>query len=339
MPRYTAGGADNSGVWHGWLAQPCARFCLGLPHGRASRPRHPLQALVRGVIACLVALAGAAAAAEIVREGDMEVLRLESLGRPARWRAIECRVEASETLKARGAPTVRVHIPIDFHAGEKKYPIGWPRFNRVLSGAEGNWKGFERFEFLIYTKLSRPKLPGVPLSFTARGVGGGYRQVLTKLRLNRWTGISIPVQAVKDKLPMERLYFNISESRYKHGDKLDFYLGGWRLVRSAVAKVASMDIRTPVVYTGGGALRVRLDVVGPPEGVSRGVPLTIAKDGKAIRRETLPAKKGMQTLDIDVSELKLAPGEYRLIAFEKAPSKRKSGVFRVVEGPWRKRPQ
>jgi len=81
-------------------------------------------------------------------------------------------------------------------------------------------------------------------------------------------------------------------------------------------------------------LQVEMSVVGIPEKISRGVPFSLRDPKELLRLETLPVKRGQQVLNIDVSELKLVPGEYTLTAFEQEPERKLSIPFRVVNTPW-----
>lgn len=279
----------------------------------------------------------AQAAAELVLEGKQEVLYLDGLGNPKRWGPSECTVEASRDLKADGRPTVHVHMPVDHFGGEKKYPIGWPRmYMKLRKPSETSWDEFERFEFMFYARMSRPKPPPQVATFHIlcpdRRKATYHR--FRKIELNKWITVSVPIRQIKSLPDLVRLGLNISESNYKHGDKVDFYLGGFRLVRSAEFSVAAMKIRAAVVYRGQPKLRVELHVTGPLARISRGVPFTVRQGKRVLRKETLPVRMGIQTLQIDIGELKLGPGRYSLVAFEGAADRRKAGDFRVVEAPW-----
>ena len=118
---------------------------------------------------------------------------------------------------------------------------------------------------------------------------------------------------------------------------LDFSIGAFRLVRSAEVGLGDFKMKTPVVFSGQPALRVEMEVVGPPKGMSRGLPMTIRRGRDVVRREMLPIRRGRRVLEIDISELKLAPGKYTLVAFERDPKRRKSAAFRVVESPWKEK--
>jgi len=281
-------------------------------------------------------LAGAAAQ-ETVREGKQEVLCLDGLAAPARWGPAECTVAASEKPEPGGHATVHMHIPVDHHAGEKRYPIGWPRMYLNLKQTEKGWEKFERFEFMAHATMSRPTPPKniINLQIHCPGKPHVFNRNLAEIRLGEWVRITVPIRALPRAGQAGRLGFNISESDYRHGETLEFRFGGFRLVRSAEFVLEALTIRSAVVYQGQPRVKVELAVGGPPLKIARGLPLTLRHGERVLRQETLPVKAGLQVLEVDVAELKLAPGDYTLAAFDSDPERRKSGAFRVVETPWK----
>jgi len=293
-------------------------------------------AAVLTVVACAYTIS--AEPPDLVVEGKREILYLHDLANPKRWGPSECTVQASKDLKAEGRPTIHVHMPVDHHGGEKKYPIGWPRMYLTLrKPGETQWGEWERFEFFFYARMSRDKPPAQVATFHFQCPDKHHATYhrFRKIELEKWLLIATPVGKIKDLDKLARLGFNIAESNYKDGDKLDFYLGGFRLTRSAEFAVRSLKFTNNAVFKGQPKLKVEIQVTGPPAKISRGVPFTIRQGETVIRRETLPVKVGLQTMEIDISELKLAPGAYALIAFDGDKEREKRVEFRVVETPWR----
>ena len=289
------------------------------------------------VVCWALGLAAMACGGEVVTEGKLQVLYLDGLADPARWGPAECSVKASETLKAEGRPTVHLHIPVDHHGGEAKYPIGWPRMYLDLKKpTETGWTEFERFEFDIHATMSRPTPPrqALNLQIQCPDKRNALHHNLAEIQLGKWARVSIPIRSIKDVEQVARLGFNISESNYKHGDKLDFHIGGFRLVRAAEFGLASLRVTAPVLYRDRPRLSVELEAVGPPGKVARGLPLAVYRDKHPIHRETQPVRRGVQTLALDLSKAKLEAGSYTLVAFDEAPEQRLVAAFRVVESPW-----
>ena len=289
-------------------------------------------------LGCVAACGAVAVAApEVRREGADEVLYLDGLADPARWAPAECTVTASKELRAAGRPTLHLHIPVDHHGGEAKYPIGWPRMYLNLKPPECAWPPFERFEFLIHATMTRPKPPkGVlNLQIQCPDRRRNNSRNLHEIRLGRWVRVSIPLREVRHVAQVARLGLNISESDYRHGEKLDFRIGAFRLARAAECGLAKLEVRSRVMYADRPTLELALDVVGPPRKIGGGLPLTVRRGRTVLHKETLPAKRGLQTARIDLTKAALAPGTYTVAAFDADAKRRKTAQFRIVESPWR----
>ncbi|MGB2822519.1 MAG: hypothetical protein WBF17_16155 [Phycisphaerae bacterium] len=271
-----------------------------------------------------------------VREGADEVLYLDGLGDPNRWSPADCTVVASEQLKADGRATLHMHIPVDHHGGEKNHPIGWPRMYLNLKPAERAWGEFERFEFLVYATMSRKKPPRqvINLQVQCPDKASTHRRNLAEIRLGKWVPVSIPVRGVKSVEKVARLGLNISESDYRHGEKLDFYFGAFRLARAAEFGLARIEVRSRVMYADRPMLKVVLDVVGPEREVAKGVPLTIRRGAKAVHEQTVPVKRALQTVSLDLAKAGLEPGTYTVVAFAGDEARERASPFRIVESPW-----
>ncbi len=267
--------------------------------------------------------------------GKEEILYLDQLALPARWDPSEATVTAVEERTPGDRPALCFHIPVDHHAGEAKYPIGWPRmYAQLQRPAETDWDAWDRFEFDIQATASVDALPKSPLSFQILCPDRHQNNItsLDQLKLGEWITVSLPISGLKHLAELARIGFNISESSYADRTVLDFRIGGFRLIRSAECDLADLAIKTPVIYRDAQELRVELDVVGPPINVSRGIPFEIRQGETVLRRETLPAQRGRRIVDMEIGELKLAPGDYELVAFS-AEHTRKA-AFKVVPSPW-----
>jgi len=281
-------------------------------------------------------------ASRMTVEGKTEVLRLDRLSDAEVWHPVEeCKTRDSEIEYGKGGRVFQLHFEVDHHGGEKAYPIGWPRAHCNLRTSERNWRGWDRFEFMIQARSSRAVLPDKALVLEF----GDERDELYILpirfdKLDQWQRVPVPIATLIEKAPhlkggIPRLRFVLYESEYKHGDLVDFYVGCFRLTRSLLCEITTLEAATPVIYTGQPFIRLRLTVTGPPADVKRGVPFTIRSKKRVVRRETLPLGRGRQVYDCDISELELSLGDYELIVFEKDNRRRKTVSFRVVEGPWK----
>jgi hypothetical protein len=275
--------------------------------------------------------------ARVVVDGKDEVLYLDAFADPKRWSPAESAVAVSAEVKAGDRPTLHMHIDVDHQAGEKAYPIGWPRMNLKLRPPdETAWTEWERFEFQILARMSCDKAPAstANFQFLCPDKARATHHPLRSLELGKWVLVSVPTRQIKDLEAITQVGFNISEANYKHGDRLDFYLGGFRLVRSAEFAIAEMKLAANAVFYGQPSLVLDLQVSGPPAKVSRGLPCVIRQGDKVLRRETLAVKVGGQKMTVDIRELKLDPGRYELVVFEGDAERRRSAEFRVTDTPW-----
>ena len=273
---------------------------------------------------------------DTVREGADEVLHLDGLAEAKRWGPAECTVAASKGLKAAGRATVHLHIPVDHKGGEKAYPIGWPRMYLDLRPGEKGWKDFERFEFMVHATMTRPKPPKrvINLQVQCPDRQRNNNRNLSEIRLGKWTLVSIPISEIRHVENVARLGLNISESDYRHGEKLDFHFGAFRLARAAEFALAGLAVRSRVMYADRPTLKLDLHVVGPPGEVGKGLPLTVRRGKAAIHTEKVAVKRGVQTVRIDLAKAKPVPGTYTVAAFDGDAKRRKAATFRVVESPW-----
>ena len=297
---------------------------------------------MRGLVPIFVAISAfcpsrGQSAPQTVFEGKDEVLYLDDWASPSRWRPAECKLTVSEDRLADGRPTLHMHVPVDSHGGQKTHPVGWPRIDLPTRELwERDWTHFDRLEFSVCTEMSRAQPPKTPISLLlyCPVKSRAWRRDLRELKLGQWVKYALPISRMQYVEDVGTVKFYISESSYKHGDQLHFYIGGFRFVRSAECDLVSLTAKTGVVFQGQPSIDVEIDVVGVPKGISRAVPFTIRQGHKTVRHETIPVRRGRYVLTIDIHELKLRPGDYMLTVFSEDAEKAKSVVFRVVADPW-----
>ena len=272
-----------------------------------------------------------------------EVLPMDGFAVPARWSPAESSVTLAKE-KINGRPTVKWVAPVDHFAGEKNYPVGWPRmyytsFNRKPA-VLNNWKDWDFFEFDVRMKLENdPKntLCTVSVILTnADGTPPRYYVSLTKQHDGKIRTVRIPIDRLSNPAKITSWGFSISESGYKHGGKLTVWAGNFRLTRSSECFVEDLKLLTPAITAADNALKINIYVTGPAGSVARGVPfeVTALSSGKVLRKETLPVRRGIKDMEIEVDDLHLTPGQYKLTVFPDDKAKTKSAVFSVVSSPF-----
>ena len=272
----------------------------------------------------------------------IESLPLDNFALPKRWAPAESSLSVSE-FKFNGTPTLKWVVPVDHHAGEAKYPVGWPRtyFSsfRKAPAVPAAWQDWDFFEFDV--KMTLENDPGntsctVTVMVSSAGTPSRFNIQLKKWHDGKTHTVKIPVDKIGNPAKITSWGFSIAESNYKHGAKLTFLAGNFRLTRSSECWVDSIKMLTPAITAADSAIKINLSVSGPAGDVARGVPFAIscAKTGKILRRETLPVSRGSKEMEIEVYELKLAPGNYNLTAFPGDKLKSKSVPFQILSSPY-----
>ena len=119
------------------------------------------------------------------------------------------------------------HIDVDHHAGEKAYPIGWPRTNFPFTQPwQRDWSGYDFLEFWVYSETSRETLPAIPLGMLLHTPDRAHQfnRELRELRKGEWVQIRIPISRLGSHQDVRLIQFFISESNYADHAVLDLYI-------------------------------------------------------------------------------------------------------------------
>ena len=278
----------------------------------------------------------ALASALLVRaEAPVDYCYLAGAADPKRWSPAECETSVSPRT-AWEHPAVRMHIPVDFSAGEKEYPIGWPRMYLSLQPDEQAWQAYDRFEFQLFTEASRTNLPKHPLTFHVYNAQSQQRLFpmdFAAIGTSKTFTVNISDLGLAGNIT--RLGFNINESDYADKDVIDFHLGGFRLVRGTVAQVTELTAVAPVLFCDSRVLPVELVVEGPPDKLAAGIPIQLRSGDRVVFTQPVPVTRGRQTVYLPLKETKLEPGAYTLIVCPDSPEARKDVTVTIVSSPYR----
>ena len=275
----------------------------------------------------------------------IESLPLDNFALPKRWAPAESTLSVSE-FKFNNAPTLKWVVPVDHYTGEPKYPVGWPRtyFSsfRKAPAVPADWRDWDFFEFDVKMTLENdPQNKSCVVSVMASSADTPMRFYiqLKKLHDGKTHAVRIPVDKIGNPAKITSWGFSIAESNYKHGAKLTLLAGNFRLTRSSECWINAIKLLTPAITAADNAIKINLSVSGPAGDVARGVPFAIshARSGRMLRKETLPVSRGEKDMEIEVDELKLAPGDYTLTAFPGDKAKSKSVTFKVVSSPYKEK--
>ena len=192
----------------------------------------------------LTSILGGRAWAQPATKPAEPVRRLDSLAVPNRWRPSAMTLDIAKLPLATRRPTLHVHIDVD-HENPVDQPIGWPRMYLNFKREEMKWAEFDRFEFQVLGRSTRPERKSMSASFQVmcpnKSTGADVSIQIPKLET--WTRVSIPIKSIRRLDKLGSLLFYIAEKQYEHGEKLDFFLGDFRLV--GAASPAQVDASKP----------------------------------------------------------------------------------------------
>lgn len=252
----------------------------------------------------------------------------------------ETTISASTQRAKQGDAALLFANVVDHTTGEKNYPVGWPRTGRDLAkDGPTDWSDYDFFECWIYVGTSRDALPKTPL-----GVGfyhSGHKRSthirLNEVKKNAWTKIVISIDELLDPKDVRRVQFNISESDYKHGDRVDFTIDDLVLTRYVNPAVAEFNLKRKILYSHDRFLTAQYKLVGHRGLRTTQVEIAIGQKGRnAVAVTQGPASRvGELVLPI---ETQLAPGIWRTVLSLRNDQgqviDRKQAELRVIAGPF-----
>ncbi len=288
------------------------------------------------VVACFALSVNLAFCQTPAREGEMEKLIILGGDDVAAWHPAEATLETQTEITRIGDSALHFHIDVNHETGEPKYPIGWPRMNGTFAAAwQQDWSDWDYLRLYIYTDTSRESLPSTPLSMNlyVPDRAHTFSRTLSELRKGEWVEFLYPLSQIPRHNEATGIQFAISESNYKHGDVLDFYIDDICLLRYGEPHISELTVRPSVSYAGGRYLLVCFRALGVA-GDAEAAALVRVLDGQseAVRQECM-ATRGSNEVPIFLGENGLAPGTYTVqVTLGEGVSA--EHAIRVVESPW-----
>jgi hypothetical protein len=158
---------------------------------------------------------------------------------------------SNESVKQGAAAMVFANL-VDHTKGEKNYPVGWPRTGMDMAKLSmTDWSGYDSFECWIRAETSRESLPKTPLGvgFYHSGQKRSSHFPLDQVHKGAWTKITIQVDRLLAPKDVQRVQFNISESDYRHGDRVDFIIDDVVLTRYVEPAVAELTLERRLLFS------------------------------------------------------------------------------------------
>ncbi len=285
------------------------------------------------------------ARADDLPDVPMERLLIDDMEDVADWyngSPEETMLAASDIHVKEGKFSLEFANVVDHTKGEKNYPIGWPRAGKDLKPLKlTDWSDYEYFECWIYVTTSREALPRDPLGigFYHSGPKRSTSFPLGDIRKDQWTRIRIPILKIELAADVQRIQFNISESNYSHGDRVNFYIDDVVLTRFAHPVIGSMTAERRLVYTSDRCVTAEFQLLGNRSGKEVNVVLEIGRGEEkfATVKGAAADLQGEITAEMEAGQsLTAGPAWMKLTLHDDSgkPLHTIQSLFRVIEGPF-----
>ena len=276
-------------------------------------------------------------------EPNKERLVLDDMEDVSDWyngSPVETKISASDAHAKQGRFALKFGNVVDHTQGETNYPIGWPRAGKDM-GKTGttDWSGYDFFECWIYVETNRESLPGTPLSvgFYHSGHRRSSSFPLTQVKKNAWERIVLPVSKLMEPADVKRVQFNISESNYSHGDRVDFFIDDMVLTRFVHPIVAELTLDRNVLFANDKHVIATYRLMGYRGDGDTAIELTIGQGGDALAGKARAKADPQGEVQLTLSD-RLHPGTYwaELTVRDRHDKAvdRKRAKFRVIDGPF-----
>jgi hypothetical protein len=298
------------------------------------------------LIAAAILLAVTGVYADDLADVPMERLVIDDMEDVADWyngSPEETKLAASDLHTKQGKFALEFANVVDHTKGEKNYPIGWPRSGKDLKGELTDWSDYEYFECWIYVTTSRESLPRNPLGvgFYHSGPKRSTSFPLDDVRKDQWTKIKIPISKIELADDVQRVQFNISESNYSHGDRVNFYIDDVVLTRFAHPVIGALAAQRRLVYANDRRVTAQFELLGNRSGKDVQIVLEVGRGDETIAKASGKAVDLVDEITADLDPARsLTPGQswLRLTLQDKAGTSLHSRqtTFRVIEGPFQR---
>ncbi len=261
--------------------------------------------------------------------GDVERWVLIGGRSVGEWAAVESTLSLAT---ARGEDAFLFHVPVDWTAGEKDYPVGWPRIQMRVPDDRADWRQWEQLRLRLYVPAEGDPLPADPIGISL-GTGdhhSSWGRNATGLRRGDWTEFAFELSDVPDADRVHSIGIFISESNYRHGATLRFYVSRLELVRHLKPTLVGLDSVPGVAFADAAAVSFRVKMLGVGSGTAE-IEIALRRGDATVSQTTARVVRGTTLVTLPLSST-ARPGEYTLLA--RAGEKEISQPIRLVASPW-----
>ncbi|HJN14965.1 MAG TPA: hypothetical protein QGH10_05735 [Armatimonadota bacterium] len=289
--------------------------------------------MIRAHRCATIATLSILALATCVAQPAMERMSIEGGAGAGDWTTAEADATTSDLHAELGDESLLLHIDVNHETGEIKYPIGWPRIYLDIPEELRDWQGYDYLELSVHTESSRDDLPskGLGMILYTPDKARQYQRNLTELTVGETSSIVIPLSEIARHGNVTRMQFYISESEFKHGDVLDFFIDDIALTRFAEPALSEVVALQSIAYDDAEHLGVKFRLLGLAQG-------EVAQVAARLRQGDAVVAEGMWALERGTHEawLKLTqapqPGVAQLDLFVGPPEE--VATIRIIPGPF-----
>jgi hypothetical protein len=246
------------------------------------------------------------------------------------WRAEEATLAPSTVA---GEPVLLFTVPVDWHAGEANYPIGWPRISLTVPPDQRDWRGWEQLRLRVRAHSSAGSLPFRPLGIT---ISSGSQRIsweeeVPALPVGQWREFTFDVRKLPDPSDVRAVGVYISEDKYADKTTLEFAIARLELVRYSEPTLVDLRPLAAVAFADARSLPLRVTLLGLRDRATAPVELRLMRGGAAVAARQAQAEEGETPLSFSLPA-DLSPGEYTLSGT--AGGRTLSAPVKLVVSPW-----
>ncbi len=247
------------------------------------------------------------------------VVYLDKLAAIQGWRQSDLKIQSQDILRIADRPALQLHVSLESSDRNTSWPKAWCP---VVNEASTDWTKFDRLEFWAMARL-RPPLVTPPkrlaVQFLCPDKDSSISSTILFPESDTWVRVSIPTRDHDLFKRLNAMQFYLAKRWYVGVDTVDFYVGGFRLVRDPGPLADEYHLLTPFPGSAQPVLRLEADAKDTFQ-------MHLERNGRLLHEVSAKRMPSGQ-FSVDLSSLALPQGRYELVANRGMNSKRRVMPF------------
>jgi hypothetical protein len=233
-----------------------------------------------------------------------------------------------------GTPALAFRVVVNWHEGEARYPIGWPRIGKSVPEGQGDWSAWEQMRLRVRAEASVDALPYQPLgvSLSTGGGNANWEREAEGLRKDQWMEFTFDLSDVPQRERVDHVGLFISEADYPDGAELQFGIADLELVRYRRPTLVGLEPLARVAFADAKALPLAVKMYGLSAGATAPVQIMLRQGQRVVTEDRLQAQEGSTQLSLSLPA-GLAPGGYSLVV--SGGGREFSEAIKLAASPWK----